>query len=132
MTFLGVRRDVEAWMRRAGLVVQPSRFEGFPNVVLEAMGSGAAVISADCPAGPAELIENAHNGCLVPVDDYLELANTMADLMSQPEKRARLGREALRVQERFGQARVMALWESALLGVAPLTAGGSCFEKRTR
>jgi glycosyltransferase involved in cell wall biosynthesis len=113
--FPGHVQDVEKWMVRAGLVVQPSRFEGFPNAVLESMGMGAAVISADCPAGPAELIEDGVNGRLVPVDDVAALSRVMAELMGEPALRERLGNEATKVRERFHQESIMAQWEALLL-----------------
>jgi glycosyltransferase involved in cell wall biosynthesis len=113
--FIGHVEDVETWLARAGLVVQPSRFEGFPNVVLESMGMGAAVISAECPSGPAELIDNGVNGRLVPVENVAELARVMAELMSDPDLRARLGREAMKVRDRFRQEPIMAKWEALLL-----------------
>lgn len=120
--FAGEVRDIETWLARAGLVVQPSRFEGFPNAVLEAMGMGAAVISADCPSGPAELIQDGINGRLVPVDDVDSLAQAMKELMAQPDMRARLGREAVKVRDRYRQDLVMAQWEEAL----QLSPGGEC------
>jgi glycosyltransferase involved in cell wall biosynthesis len=113
--FQGHLQDIESWMGRAGLVVQPSRFEGFPNVVLESMGMGAAVISADCPAGPAELIEDGVNGRLVPVEDIAALSRVMAELMSDPDECERLGREAMKVRERFRQESIMSQWEALLL-----------------
>ncbi len=116
---IGHSDEVESWMARAGLVVQPSRFEGFPNVVLEAMGMGAAVVSADCLAGPADLIRDGVNGRLVPVEDVAALAEAMRTLLSQPDLRAQFGREALAVRERFREERVMALWNDCLVGVAP-------------
>jgi glycosyltransferase involved in cell wall biosynthesis len=79
------------------------------------MGLGAAVISADCPAGPADLIKDGVNGRLVPVEDVAALASVMMELMSQPEARERFGREALKVKERFRQDLVMAQWEASLL-----------------
>lgn len=112
--FVGQTRDVLSWMARAGMLVQPSRFEGFPNVVLEGMGMGAAVISADCPSGPADLIEDGINGRLVPVDDIGALMQAMLELISQPEVRQRLGREASKVQQRFRQDLIMARWEACL------------------
>jgi glycosyltransferase involved in cell wall biosynthesis len=112
---LGIVRDIEAWMGRASLVVQPSRFEGFPNVVLESMGMGAAVISADCPAGPADLIADGVNGRLVPVEDVEALARAMGELMDDGALRASLGSEAVKVRERFHQERIMALWEGCML-----------------
>ena len=104
-------KNIESWMARAGIVVQPSRFEGFPNVVLEAMGMGAAVISANCRSGPAEIIKDGVNGRLVPVEDVAELTRVMSELLRHPEERARLGREARRVRQDFRQDLVMKKWE---------------------
>jgi glycosyltransferase involved in cell wall biosynthesis len=117
--FVGQTPDVAVWMARAGLVVQPSRFEGFPNVVLESMGLGAAVISADCPSGPAELIEDGINGRLVPIEDMETLASVMAELMSSPGERARLGRAATGVRQRYHQDTVMDRWEACLFPGRP-------------
>jgi GalNAc-alpha-(1->4)-GalNAc-alpha-(1->3)-diNAcBac-PP-undecaprenol alpha-1,4-N-acetyl-D-galactosaminyltransferase len=113
--FVGQTPDVLDWMDHAGMVVQPSRFEGFPNVVLESMGLGAVVVSADCPSGPADLIQDGVNGRLVPVDDVDTLAHVMADLISRPDERARLGRAAIGVRERYRQDVVMGRWEECLL-----------------
>lgn len=114
VTLVGEVRNVEGLMARAGVVVQPSRFEGFPNVVLEAMGMGAAVISSDCPAGPRDLIEDGINGRLVPVENVEALSAVMSELMSSEDDRARLGREASKVSERFRQELIMAKWEEVL------------------
>jgi GalNAc-alpha-(1->4)-GalNAc-alpha-(1->3)-diNAcBac-PP-undecaprenol alpha-1,4-N-acetyl-D-galactosaminyltransferase len=115
-------KDIESWMSRAGLVVQPSRFEGFPNVVLEAMGMGAAVISADCRSGPAEIIKDGVSGRLVPVEDVAKLTQVMSELMSQPEERARLGTEAKKVRQVFRQDLVMRRWESCVAPTCPMRA----------
>jgi GalNAc-alpha-(1->4)-GalNAc-alpha-(1->3)-diNAcBac-PP-undecaprenol alpha-1,4-N-acetyl-D-galactosaminyltransferase len=112
--FVGQIPDVLDWMDHAGMVVQPSRFEGFPNVVLESMGLGTVVVSADCPSGPADLIQDGVNGRLVPVDDADALARVMADLISRPDERARLGRAATGVRERYRQDVVMGRWEECL------------------
>jgi glycosyltransferase involved in cell wall biosynthesis len=122
-------RDIESWMSRAGLVVQPSRFEGFPNVVLEAMGMGAAVISADCRSGPAEIIKDGVNGRLVPVEDVAALTQAMAELLRQPEERARLGSEARKVREVFRQDLVMDHWDRCLVPASPAT---SCIVQDAR
>jgi GalNAc-alpha-(1->4)-GalNAc-alpha-(1->3)-diNAcBac-PP-undecaprenol alpha-1,4-N-acetyl-D-galactosaminyltransferase len=117
--FVGQTSDVVSWMVRAGLVVQPSRFEGFPNVVLESMGLGAPVISSDCRSGPADLIEDGVNGRLVPVGDVETLAQVMGELMSNPDERARLGRGARGVRERYRQDAIMERWENCLFPVYP-------------
>lgn len=119
VTFAGQLEDVEVWMARAGLVVQPSRFEGFPNVVLESMGMGAPVISSNCPSGPADLIQDGINGRLVPVGDVDSLYGAMAELIAQPALRERLGYEARKVRERFHEDKIMLRWEACLLVADP-------------
>jgi glycosyltransferase involved in cell wall biosynthesis len=114
--FIGEVRQVEPWMARAGLLVHPSRREGFPNAVLEAMGMGLAVICADCRAGPSELIEDGVNGRLVPVDDLEALQRAMSELMASAGVRERLGFEARKVRQRFGQDLIMDQWQACLSG----------------
>ncbi len=115
--WLGRVNDVERLFGKAALVVQGSRFEGFPNVVLEAMGMGAAVISTDCRSGPRELIESGRNGFLVPVDDVDALAARMHELMVSEDLRQRLGEAAMEVRQKFAQTIVLAKWEELLLRV---------------
>jgi glycosyltransferase involved in cell wall biosynthesis len=112
--FVGEVSQVETWMARAALLVHPSRREGFPNVVLEAMGMGMAVICADCRAGPSELIEDGVNGRLVPVDDVRALEQAMSELMTSPLLRERLGAEAIKVRARFSQDLIMEKWQACL------------------
>lgn len=106
--------EPEVWMARAGLVVQASRFEGFPNVLMEAMAMGAPVIATDCRSGPAELIHDQANGRLVPVDDVPRLAEVMAELMADGQKRGHLGLSAIQIRARFSQDKIMPSWEALL------------------
>ena len=112
---LGRVEDIEVWMARAGLLVHPSRREGFPNVVLEAMGMGVAVICANCRSGPSELIRDGINGRLVPVDDLDALTLTMQELIARPDLRDRLGREAVKVREDYAPSHILEKWEACLL-----------------
>jgi GalNAc-alpha-(1->4)-GalNAc-alpha-(1->3)-diNAcBac-PP-undecaprenol alpha-1,4-N-acetyl-D-galactosaminyltransferase len=112
--FLGRRADIEQWYARASVVAQASRFEGFPNVVLEAMGMGAAVISTDCRSGPRELISDGDNGVLVPVDDVDALADALCSLLGDADRRRRLGQAALHVREQFSAQQVLPRWETLL------------------
>jgi GalNAc-alpha-(1->4)-GalNAc-alpha-(1->3)-diNAcBac-PP-undecaprenol alpha-1,4-N-acetyl-D-galactosaminyltransferase len=112
--FIGEVQQVELWMARASLLVHPSRREGFPNAVLEAMGMGLAVVCADCRAGPSDLIEDGINGRLVPVDDVDALVRAMSELMAAPDVRERMGCEARNVRKQFGQDAIMDIWQSLL------------------
>lgn len=102
------------------LFVISSRFEGFPNTLLEAMACGVAVVSTNCRSGPAEIIRDGVDGLLVATEDVTALAVVMDRLMSDPVERARLGKAARSVLDRFAPSVIYAQWDE-LLGdvVAP-------------
>jgi len=114
VTLPGITSTPELELRRAALFVLSSRYEGFPNVLLEAMAAGLPVIAADCPSGPAEMIKHGRSGMLVAREDEDALARAMESLMSDPAMRRRLGSEAIREVQRFRVDRVMELWADLL------------------
>ena len=113
----GVTDDAYGVFARSGIFVLSSRFEGFPNVLCEAMACGVPAVSFDCPNGPGEIIRHGHDGLLVPPGDADGLAEAIAGLIEDPEKRRRLGRHATEVSERFGLEKVMGQWEALLASI---------------
>jgi glycosyltransferase involved in cell wall biosynthesis len=74
ITFAGFCNDVHSYYSSANIFVLSSAWEGFGNVIVEAMAFGLPVISTDCNYGPAEILENGRYGRLVPVSNSTEMA----------------------------------------------------------
>ncbi|WP_320005721.1 glycosyltransferase family 4 protein [Maridesulfovibrio sp.] len=110
----GFIKNPHSIMEKASLFVFPSRFEGFPNALVEAMALGISVVSFDCPSGPASLIEPGKNGLLLPPEDPVALEQAIMELLGNPEERKRLGEAAKKVQEKCHPEKVMQLWTSLL------------------
>ena len=114
----GVVREPAEWLYKAGLFVLPSRYEGFPNSLLEAMACGCAVIAADCPSGPGEIVSHGQNGLLVPPGDVDALSASLLRLMGDENLRASLGNRARDVRSRFSREKIMAQWDELVVKVS--------------
>ena len=101
-------------MARTTVFVLPSRYEGFPNALLEAMAMGCPVIAADCDSGPREMIRHGENGLLVPVEDMDALAAALQKLFDDVALRTRLGAEALNIRERYSKHVIVDQWEKLI------------------
>ena len=84
VAMLGFHVNPYKFMARAGLFVLSSRWEGFGNVLVEALACGTPVVATDCPVGPREVLEGGRLGSLVPVGDVAAMKEAMADLLMEP------------------------------------------------
>ncbi len=85
--------DLYMSLSEASLFVLSSRYEGFPNILIEALASGVPIVSTDCEYGPSEVIINEQIGRLVPVGDPEKLAEAIRGVLDDPPaKEARLRR----------------------------------------
>ncbi|KHT46974.1 glycosyltransferase [Vibrio sinaloensis] len=77
ITFAGFSNDVQHYYSSAHIFVLSSAWEGFGNVIVEAMAFGLPIISTDCNYGPAEILEHGRYGRLVPVSNSTEMAKAI-------------------------------------------------------
>lgn len=108
VVFTGFLRNPYASLARAELFVLPSRYEGFPNGLVEAMSLGRACVATRCPTGPEEIVTDGVDGLLVPVEDPAALAAAIDRLLEDPALRERLGcaaRERVRAYDAPGIVR---------------------------
>jgi L-malate glycosyltransferase len=105
--FLGHSENVPALLANAAFLVHPSDSEGCPNVVMEAMACGRAVVATDIGDVPY-LVEHGETGYVVPRDDETKLLEEMIKLMTNPELCWRMGERARHKAEReFGLERLV-------------------------
>ncbi|MDD3643066.1 MAG: glycosyltransferase [Candidatus Krumholzibacteria bacterium] len=91
----GFTANPHAWLARASALVCSSRWEGFGNVLVEALAAGTPVISTDCPGGPGEILGGGRFGRLVPVGDHEALARSIVETLDDPPGRDLLVERAM-------------------------------------
>ena len=104
--FLGARKDIDRIYSYSSIFVLPSRSEGLPNALIEAMAHGLPCISFDINAGPSDVIDNEVNGVLVEDGDIDELANKVKELIDNKEKRDTLGKKAMEIKDKLSIDRI--------------------------
>lgn len=77
VVFQGFVEDPTPWLRTADVFVLSSRWEGFANVIVEALSFGVPVVSTNCPSGPSEILEDGRFGDLVGVADAEGMARAI-------------------------------------------------------
>jgi glycosyltransferase involved in cell wall biosynthesis len=117
---LGVAADVDlfgfaenpfACMARAAVFALPSRWEGLPTVLIEALAMGTPVVATDCPGGSREILADGEFGHLVAVEDVDGLARAIRDALSNPAPAGKLRRRAMDFSADRATARYLELLE---------------------
>ena len=120
--FHGHQRDPYPFLYASSIFVLPSRFEGMPNAMLEAMGCGLAICVSDASPGPLELIRDRETGLVVRSEDVEALALALIELTDDAALREQLAAAALEVAESMRLATVAAKWERLISELSPAAA----------
>lgn len=107
------------FIAHADVFVLSSFFEGFGNVIIEAMALGIPVVASDCPTGPGEIIENGISGFLVPVGDDALMAERCLALLNEPKLHRGLSNGALSRVKKFSAENMVENYQDFLLARLP-------------
>ncbi|MFG2500611.1 glycosyltransferase family 4 protein [Streptomyces sp. NPDC048441] len=118
VALMGPRAPIEAEFAQASIVASASDAESFGMTLVEAMRCGVAVVSTDCPLGPAEIIRDGIDGRLVPSGDAKALAAALLELIDDEPRRRALGAAAVESAHRFDPERIVRRYELLLTELA--------------
>jgi glycosyltransferase involved in cell wall biosynthesis len=110
----GAVGNVGEWYAAADLYALTSRFEGFPNTLLEALAYGVPSLAVDCETGPRDILRNEVDGLLVRENDYPALVAALDRMISNDKERANYSKRAIEARDRFSTERVASLWEQLI------------------
>lgn len=115
---LGFQNNPYKYMAAADVFVLSSLYEGFGNVVVEAMACGTPVVATDCPYGPKEIIENGVSGLLVPTADVEAISEAIIRVLTDQELKQKLSRNGKERSQDFNAQAIASAYGKLFLRVA--------------
>ncbi len=98
---VGFKNNAEYYISESDIFVLSSKFEGLPNVLIEAQKYATPIISSNCPTGPNEILMNGKLGELFPVGNYNVLANKLLNFLKDKKILKTKSLDALKYLKRF-------------------------------
>ncbi|SEP39874.1 glycosyltransferase [Mucilaginibacter sp. OK283] len=106
----GSKTNLQDYYSQAEMFVLPSRNEGYPNALVEAMSLGCPCIAVNCDFGPVEIIRDGDNGILVAKESIVELADAIVCLHNDNGLRERIGGAARNICESNSAQKILGEW----------------------
>lgn len=108
----GVTDNIKQELENSKIFVLSSDYEGMPNALIEAMATGCAVISTNCPCGgPMELIKNEENGILIPVRNEERLIKSINFLIENENNAEIIGENAKNIKKILNSKAILNQWK---------------------
>ncbi|WP_179006922.1 glycosyltransferase family 4 protein [Winogradskyella forsetii] len=115
--FIGFITDISKVMHQSSIFILPSRFEGLPMVLLEAMSQGMACISYDCKTGPSDIIENNVNGLLIEDQNMTKMQEGLRELINSESLRNRLSENGINSLNKYSISSISERYENLITNI---------------
>lgn len=117
VSFDGFRSDIKDIMLESEVFCLPSRIEGLPMALIEAMNAGCCCVAFDCKTGPNEIITDGVSGILVKDQDLDALQSTLRIVLSNSEYRSLLASRAPDAVRRYSVPEIIKRWDDLFFDV---------------
>lgn len=114
VTLCGAHKKVMEQIADAELFIMSSDYEGFPNVLLEAIAVGLPVVSTNFPTGVAMELVGEDNGMVVPTDDAAAMADAIRHMLADKQRLIAMGRNNRELAKKYYTEVIIEKWEEAL------------------
>lgn len=114
---IGRKSNIYDYYQKASIFVLSSHWEGFPNVLSEAMAHGCSCIAFNCKTGPSSIIEHEKNGYLVEDGNTEELQSRIVEVMKSRDLRQKFFVNALTIREKLKVDIIVREWEDYLFSL---------------
>jgi glycosyltransferase involved in cell wall biosynthesis len=111
----GAKDNLRSYYEQAEVFVLPSRNEGYPNALIEAMSLGCACVAFDCEFGPSEIIENKVNGVLIANQNIAMLSQGILKILNDPVYQHKLKNRARLIRQNNDLEVISSQWEDLIL-----------------
>jgi glycosyltransferase involved in cell wall biosynthesis len=111
---IGLKSNLQDYYAQAELFVLPSRNEGYPNALIEAMSFGCACIAMDCEFGPSEIIRHQKNGLLVQKDNVKELRSGIIEILTDTVLKDRIAINAKKINKTNSLKSISTQWQNII------------------
>ncbi|MBI5787879.1 MAG: glycosyltransferase [Candidatus Schekmanbacteria bacterium] len=121
VSFLGFQKNPYKYMAKSDLFILSSLWEGFGNVIVEAMCCKVPVIATDCPYGPGEIIFQGKNGILVSIKNENNLAEAILKIAKDESLRVKMAEAGSIRAEDFDVKKVIKEYEDMFLSLTAIS-----------
>jgi glycosyltransferase involved in cell wall biosynthesis len=110
----GEIKNVQTFMQLSSIYALPSRWEGLPMVLIEAMSQGMACIAFDCFTGPGDIITNRLDGILIEDQDINQFVCGLSELIENQDLRLSLGTNAIETSKKYLPEKIVKRWRNLI------------------